>query len=157
MAITEGEAKLAYTALQGIVGGSSAAALPPADMASIAATEEFIFVKAVTGSVSAAAEVVALALPFSCKVLDVGANVKTANANLTTLDVNKNGTTILATKLTIDGGETSSSTAAAPYAFSAAAADTVFAAGDELQFDVDNVAAGTPVDLWCWAKVRRTS
>lgn len=150
---TTAEQRLATAALVTIAGDG----IPVASQVAIAATEEFIVVKAVTGNVSAATGVVEFSLPFSGVLLAVGANVKTANANLTTLDVNKNGTTLLATKLTIDAAETSSVTATAPAVLSATAADYTFVAGDELQFDVDNVAAGTPVDLYCWAKVRRTS
>jgi hypothetical protein len=55
-----------------------------------------------------------------------------------TVDINKNGTTILSTKLTIDVDEKTSATAA----IAAVISDAVLAAGDEITFDVDVAGTG---------------
>ncbi len=65
-----------------------------------------------------------------------------------TVDINKNGSTILSTKLTIDATESDSATAAAPAVLST----TTLAANDVLSFDIDavdsgNTAAGLQVSV----------
>jgi len=72
-----------------------------------------------------------------------------ASAGTTTVDINVNGSSILATKLTIDAGEKTSRTAAIPYVLT-----TIdFSVDDEFVFDVDTTgtdAAGLKVYLIGW-------
>ena len=88
---TTAEQRLATAALVTIAGEG----VPVASQVAIAATEEFLKFKAVTGAVSAATGVVEFSLPFAGVLLDCGFNVKTANAQITAVDVNKNGTSCL--------------------------------------------------------------
>lgn len=60
-----------------------------------------------------------------------------------TIDINKNGTSVLSTKLTIDNSETSSLTAATPAVISTAS----FSAGDRVSVDVDQIGNGTGAGL----------
>lgn len=77
-----------------------------------------------------------LVMPFSGTMTSVGATVDTAGTTGTTqLDINKNGTTILSTKITIDSTEKSSRTAAIPPVISVPS----FVTGDIMTFDVDTV------------------
>jgi len=55
-----------------------------------------------------------------------------------TIDINKNGTTVLSTKLTIDEGEKTSTTAAVPAVISV----TSIADDDEITIDIDNGGDG---------------
>lgn len=83
--------------------------------------------------------------PFAFKVTGVRASLHTASSSGTpTFDVNKNGTTILPTKITIDATEKTSTTAATAAVLSSTAADLAYANDDELSIDVDVAgAAGT--------------
>lgn len=75
---------------------------------------------------------------FAFTVVEVRASLKTASSSgAVTVDINKNGTSILSTKLTIDQGEKTSVTAATPAVISTAA----FADDDEISIDIDG--AGT--------------
>lgn len=87
-----------------------------------------------------------LVLPYGL-LLDTVANggiyatLSTAQASGTplTIDVNRNGTSILATKLTFDSNERSTTTAATPPVL--VAGGDVLAKGDEITIDVDQVGA----------------
>lgn len=57
-----------------------------------------------------------------------------------TVDVNESGSTILSTKLTIDAGEKTSTTAATPAVIS----DTTLADDAEITIDIDGVGSTTP-------------
>lgn len=83
----------------------------------------------------------------------VFADLKTAQASgsIFTVDINKNGSTILSTKLTIDNTEKTSLTAAV----AAVLTSTTAAAGDEFTIDVDQVGDGTAVWLQVWLDGRR--
>lgn len=70
-------------------------------------------------------------------VTAVRASLKTAGTGtLTTFDINKNGTTILSTKLSIDATETTSITAATPPVISV----STLSSGDIITIDFDAVA-----------------
>jgi hypothetical protein len=70
-------------------------------------------------------------------ITEVGAYVDTAGTTgLTTIDINKNGTTILSTKITIDSGEKSSRTAATSPVISV----TSLSIADVLTFDIDGIS-----------------
>lgn len=60
-----------------------------------------------------------------------------------TVDVNKNGSTILSTKMTFDNGEKTTATAATPCVIS----DTAFAVDDEFSIDIDQIGDGTAKGL----------
>lgn len=85
-------------------------------------------------------------VPFNLTVSEVQAYVTVTNGsgNKVTVDINKNGTTILSTKLTIDNSEQNSVTAAIPAVISTAA----FSKGDEISIDIDDAGgAGTASGL----------
>jgi len=97
---------------------------------------EFIF------SLTGTAEIVAtqttaeqFRAPYAFTITGVRACLVTpASAGTVTIDINKNGATILSTKLTIDTGEETSVTAAVPAVIS----DTAVADDDEITFDIDD-------------------
>lgn len=79
-------------------------------------------------------------MPYAFTVSAVRANVSTAPAGSTIIvDINDGGTTILSTKLTIDAGEKTSTTAAAAYVLS----DTALADDAEISIDIDQIGSGT--------------
>jgi hypothetical protein len=57
------------------------------------------------------------------------------------VDINRNGTSILSTKLTIDPGETTSTTAAVPAVITGSPTPLVLSDDDVLSFDVDNAGS----------------
>ena len=79
-------------------------------------------------------------LPYAYTVTEVRASLTTAGsgANLVTCDIEQNGTTILSTKITIDAGELTSTTAATQPVISTSALTDDAA----LDFDVDQVDSG---------------
>lgn len=78
--------------------------------------------------------------PYAFKLAAVRASVSTAPAGSTVIvDINVAGSTILSTKLSIDAGEKTSTTAA-----SAAVISTPAIADDaEITFDIDQIGSGT--------------
>lgn len=77
----------------------------------------------------------------------VGAYVDTAGTtNLTTVDINEAGTTILSTKITIDSTEKSSETAATPPVIS----DSAIAADAIVTFDIDAIQTTAAKGLVVW-------
>src|SRR5690606_6056810 len=66
-----------------------------------------------------------------------------SSGSIMTIDINKNGTRVLSTKLTIANSETSSLTVAAAAVISTASFD----AGDRVSIDVDQVGNGTGAGL----------
>jgi len=84
-------------------------------------------------------------LPYDFTATGVVASLATAqtSGSIVTVDVNKNGTTILSTKITIDNNEASSLTAAA----AAVLSTTAFSAGDRVTIDVDQIGDGTAEGL----------
>jgi len=98
----------------------------------------------------AATNVMSWPVPFNVTVTEVQAYVVTQNTsgNKVTVDINKNGTTILSTKLTIDNNEQNSVTASVPAVISTAS----FTKGDEISIDIDDaggaaIASGLIVTL----------
>lgn len=84
-------------------------------------------------------------LPWAVTGLAVRASLATAQASgsIFTVDINKNGTSILSTKLTIDNTEKTSQTAATPPVIS----NTAWSDDDEFTVDVDQVGDGTAKGL----------
>ncbi|MBS7696277.1 MULTISPECIES: hypothetical protein [unclassified Chelatococcus] len=84
-------------------------------------------------------------LPYDFTLTAVKASLLTAQASgsIFTVDINKNGTSVLSTKLTIDNTEKTSATAATPAVISSAA----FIADDEVTIDIDQIGDGSAVGL----------
>lgn len=78
-------------------------------------------------------------------VSSVRASLTTAQAsgNIFTVDINEAGTSILSTKLTINNGEKTSTTAATPPVVS----DTSLADDAEMTIDVDQIGSGDATGL----------
>ncbi len=93
-----------------------------------------------TTAITAGAGKVAVRVP-ALKNVSFRASLTTAQGagNIFTVDVNKNGVSMLSTKLTIDNTEKTSKTAATPAVMSS----TETADDDELTFDVDQIGDGT--------------
>lgn len=84
--------------------------------------------------------------PRAMTLSKVKASLSTAGTGSSAFDVNKNGTSIFSTTLTIDASEKTSETAATPAVLST----TAIAADDELTFDIDTAgasAAGAKITL----------
>lgn len=84
-------------------------------------------------------------LPFAFTLTDIRASLATAQSSgsVVTVDVNKNGTSVISTKLTIDNSETSTRTAATPAVISTSS----FADGDRITVDIDQIGDGTAKGL----------
>lgn len=84
-------------------------------------------------------------MPYAMTVSAVRASLSTAqtSGSILTIDINDSGTTILSTKLTIDNGEKTSTTAAA----AAVISDTELADDAEISIDIDQVGDGTAKGL----------
>ena len=80
------------------------------------------------------------AMTLNAGVLGIKASLTTAGSTsgVTTIDVNEGGSTILSTKLTIDQGEKTSTTAATAPVIS----DTALAADAEITVDIDGLSGG---------------
>lgn len=77
--------------------------------------------------------------PHGLTVTEVRAALTTASSSgVVTVDINKNGASILSTKLTVDASEKTSVTAATPAVIS----DAAIADDDELTFDIDTAGTG---------------
>lgn len=81
--------------------------------------------------------------PFTIEAVSGSLAVAQTSGNLLTVDVNKNGVSILSTRLTIDNGEVSSSTAATPPVISTSG----MSANSRLVVDVDQIGDGTAKGL----------
>lgn len=84
-------------------------------------------------------------MPYAMTLTAVRANLKTAQSSgsIFTVDINDGGTTILSTKLTIDNGEKTSTTAAT----AAVISDTALADDAEITVDIDQIGDGTAKGL----------
>ena len=81
-------------------------------------------------------------MPYAFTITDIRATVGTAPVGSTlTVDINKSGSTILTTKLTIDASENTSTSAATAHVI--ASGDTAFADGAIVAFDIDQVGSST--------------
>jgi hypothetical protein len=91
-----------------------------------------------TTALTAGTSTLTVRVPFACTLNSVRSSLSTTSSSgLVTVDVNEAGTTVLSTKLSIDAGEKTSTTAAT----AAVISDVVLADDAELTFDID--AAGT--------------
>lgn len=98
--------------------------------------------------ITAAPDKLTLHWPYTTTFLEIWIELKTAQASgsIFTVDVHKNGTTILSTKLTIDNTEETSLTAATPPVISVSSVTK----GDRITVDVDQVGNGTAVGGKIW-------
>lgn len=87
-------------------------------------------------------------MPFAFTLSGVRASVTTAPTGAAlTVDINEGGVSILSTKLTIDAGEKTSTTAATPAVIS----DTTLADDAEITIDIDQIGstvAGAGLKVW---------
>lgn len=91
-----------------------------------------------TTTITSGAGKFTIRMPFGFQVTEVRASLKTASSSGTvTVDINENGSSILGTKLTIDSGEKTSTTAAS----AATITDDTLSDDAEMTFDIDG--AGT--------------
>lgn len=145
-------------ALQGISGATSAAGLTTEDMVAIAATKVEVCIPIGTEAtaLTAATRLASLRLPFAFTLTGVRMSLGvTSSSGIPTVDINKNGSTVLSTKLTVDVGELTSTTAAAP-AVLTTTTGVAFAADDEITLDGD-VAGTSTAGVKVWLIGRRTS
>lgn len=84
-------------------------------------------------------------LPYGFTLTSVRATLAAAqtSGSIFTVDINKNGTSVLSTKLTVDNNETSSTSAATAAVISTSA----FSDGDRVTIDVDQIGNGTAKGL----------
>lgn len=84
-------------------------------------------------------------MPHAMTLTDIRASLSTAqtSGSIFTVDVNEAGTTIISTKITIDNGEKTSTTAATPPVIS----DSALADDAEITIDIDQVGDGTAKGL----------
>lgn len=121
----------------GLVIGTNVAALTGANAKvehiSIAVSDETTDLAVDTG-------VATFRMPYAFTLSDVRASVTTAPAgSVLTVDINESDATILSTKLTIDAGEKTSTTAAAAVVID----DADLADDAEITIDIDGVGSGT--------------
>lgn len=97
------------------------------------------------GFLEAGTAKVTFRMPYAMTVSGVRASLKTAqtSGSILTVDINEGGTSILSTKLTIDNGERTSTTAAT----AAVISDADLADDAEMTVDIDQVGDGTAVGL----------
>ena len=92
------------------------------------------------GNASTGTGKVTFRMPYAMTLTDVRASVKTAPTGATIIcDLNESGSTVLSTKVSIDAGEKTSTTAATPPVIS----DSALADDAEMTIDVDQVGSGT--------------
>lgn len=103
-----------------------------------------------TTAITATGQKLAVRMPFSFVLSRVRGSLTTASSSgIPTFNVNEGGSTVLSTKLTIDQGEKTSTTAATPAVIS----DNYLADDAEITFDVDVTgtnATGAKVALIGW-------
>lgn len=101
-----------------------------------------------TTAITAGTDKVKFRMPFAMAEVTVRGSLSTAQGagSIFTVDINEAGVSILSTKLTIDNGEKTSTTAAiAPVVSDASLADDA-----EITVDVDQIGDGTAKGLKIW-------
>lgn len=96
-------------------------------------------------ALTAGAAKVTFRMPYAFALSGVRASLTTAQTggSILTVDINEGGASILSTKLTIDNGERTSTTAATPAVIS----DAVLADDAEITIDLDQIGDGTAKGL----------
>lgn len=138
----ETNAELAETnAETAATAAAASAALAALDQLGLAISDEVSVLTAGTAKLT-------FRMPYAMTLSEVRANVNTAPTGSTlVVDINKNGTTMLSIKLSIDAGEKTSVTATTPAVISV----TALASDDELTVDIDQVGstvAGKGLKIW---------
>lgn len=94
-----------------------------------------------TTDITAATNKAIFRMPYAMTLTEVRASLATAPTGSTFIaDINKNGTTVLSTKLSVDASEKTSVTAAVPPVISVSA----LADDDEIEIDFDQVGSSVP-------------
>jgi hypothetical protein len=121
---------LAATDVQAAIDEIAGATTSPTQAIIIACSDE-------TTNLTTGAAKVTFRIPYAFTLTGVRASLKTAQSagSVFTVDINEAGTSILSTKLTIDNGEKTSTTAATPAVIS----DTSIADDAEITIDIDQV------------------
>jgi hypothetical protein len=98
-----------------------------------------------TTALTAGSLKVTFRMPYAFTVSAVRASLATAqtSGSIFTVDINESGTSILSTKLTIDNGEETSTTAATPAVIS----DSSLADDAKMSVDIDQIGDGTAKGL----------
>ena len=105
-----------------------------------ASTEEWLWLACSdeTTALTTGAAKITFRMPYAATLLAVRANVKTAPTGaILIVDVNEEGTSLLSTKLSIDAGEKTSTTAAT----AAVISDSALADDAEMTIDIDQVGS----------------
>lgn len=99
-----------------------------------------------TTAITATANKVKFRMPYAFQLTEIpraGLSTAQGSGTIFTVDVNKSGSTILSTKLTVDNTETTSTTAATAAVLSSSS----FTADEEISIDVDTIGDGTAKGL----------
>lgn len=98
-----------------------------------------------TTAITSGTSKITFRMPYAMTLTDVRASLSTAQSSgsIFTVDINKGGTTILSTKITIDNGEKTSTTATTPPVIS----DAALTDDAEITVDVDQIGNGTAKGL----------
>lgn len=142
----QAEAALAAVAAANEAAADASAAAATA-LAAVAALQES-FIIAVSDEITAltsGAGKITLRMPYAFTVSAIRASLTVAQTGGSTLtvDVNEGGVSILSTKITIDNGEKTSTTAAIPPVIS----DNSLADDAEITIDIDQIGDGTAMGL----------
>ena len=128
--------------------GTTAGTVAAGDDARITAVEIGLACSDETTDLTTGAGKVTFRLPHAMTLTAVRASVTTAPTGSTlVVDINENGTSILSTKLSIDAGEKTSTTAAVPAVIS----DSSLADDAEITIDIDQIGAtvaGAGLKVW---------
>jgi hypothetical protein len=107
-----------------------------------------------TTALAAGTATITFRMPHAMTLTAVRASLTTAQSSgsIFTVDINEGGTTVLSTKITIDNGEKTSTTAATPPVIS----DSSLADDAEMTVDIDQIGDGTAKGLKIWLIGTRT-
>lgn len=134
--------------IYGIHGQPDATGIDTTSVLAVAVGDEVTAITAGTGKVSYRA-------PYNFLITSIKASLVAAQASggLLTVDVNKNGTSILSTKLTFDNTETTTKTAATAAVLSSSTLDD----DDVITVDVDSIGASGAAGLKVYVIGKRTA
>lgn len=112
----------------------------------VATCELLIALSDETTAITTGTAKVTIRMPYAMTVTEVRSSLTTVSSSgLVTVDINESGSTILSTKLSIDQGEKTSTTAATPAVIS----DSALADDAEITFDIDAAGTGaTGLKVW---------
>lgn len=136
--VTQGKQAILYCDGTNVLEAQSPASGSSSAVLVLAASDE-------TTALTTGTAKVTFRMPFAITLTSVRASLSTAqtSGSIFTVDINEAGTSILSTKLTIDNGEKTSTTAAT----AAVISDTALADDAEITIDIDQVGDGTAKGL----------